>query len=74
MGKKPHHAIVLASAVSANLAGGAILGVFLGSWIDKLLPTKPIFIIIGLLIGLAVGIYGMMTTVRKFTETGDNKE
>jgi ATP synthase protein I len=74
MGNKPHHAIVLASAVSANLAGGAILGIFLGGWVDDLLAAKPIFTIIGLLLGLAAGIYGMVTTVRKFTETGDNKE
>lgn len=71
MGNKPHRAIVLASAVSANLAGGAILGIFFGGWVDKMLSTKPIFTIIGLLFGLAAGIYGMVTTVKKFTETGE---
>jgi ATP synthase protein I len=71
MGKRPHHAIVLASAVSANLAGGTILGIFLGSWVDKFLSAKPIFTIIGLLFGLAVGIYGMLSTVKKFTEAGE---
>jgi ATP synthase protein I len=74
LGNKPQRAIVLASAVSANLAGGTILGMFLGGWIDNLLSTRPIFTIIGLMIGLAAGIYGMLTTVKKFTETGDNKE
>ncbi|WP_010099439.1 AtpZ/AtpI family protein [Ornithinibacillus scapharcae] len=71
MGKKPHHAIVLTSAVSANLAGGTILGIFIGGMVDNLLHTKPIFTIIGLLLGLAAGIYGMVTVVKKFTEAGD---
>lgn len=71
MGKKPHHAIVLTSAVSANLAGGTILGIFLGGQVDNWLSTKPIFTIIGLFLGLAAGIYGMVATVKKFTESGD---
>ena len=66
MGEKPYRAIVLASAVSANLAGGAILGIFIGGWLDKTIATKPIFTIIGLLLGLAAGIY-----VKKFTEAGE---
>ncbi|MFS0673160.1 AtpZ/AtpI family protein [Ornithinibacillus sp. 179-J 7C1 HS] len=71
MGKKPHLAIVLVSTVSASLAGGTILGIFLGMYVDKLLSTKPIFMIIGLLLGLLAGIYGMVQSVNKFTEAGE---
>ncbi|GIO26857.1 AtpZ/AtpI family protein [Ornithinibacillus bavariensis] len=71
MGIKPQKAIVLASAVSANLAGGTILGIFSGIYLDKLVSSKPIFTIIGLLLGLAAGIYGMVATVKKFTEAGE---
>jgi ATP synthase protein I len=71
MGNKPHKAIVLVSAVSANLAGGTILGIFLGRYLDKLVSSKPIFTIIGLLLGLTAGIFGMVATVKKFTEAGE---
>ncbi|MBC5635634.1 AtpZ/AtpI family protein [Ornithinibacillus sp. BX22] len=74
MGKNPHLAIILVSAVSANLAGGTLLGIFLGIEADKLLSTKPIFTIIGLLVGLAAGIYGMILTVNKFTEREKSRE
>lgn len=74
MGKNPHLAIILVSAVSANLAGGTLLGIFLGIEADKLLSTKPIFTIICLLVGLATGIYGMILTVNKFTEREKSRE
>lgn len=74
MGKNPHLAIILVSAVSANLAGGTLFGIFLGIEADKLLSTKPIFTIICLLVGLAAGIYGMILTVNKFTEREKSRE
>lgn len=35
------------------------LGVWGGLWLDKLLNTKPFFVIVGLVIGLALAVYGV---------------
>lgn len=74
MGERPHKAIVLSSAITANLAGGAILGMFTGKYVDKLVSSEPLFSIIGLLVGVVAGIIGMVTTVKKFTEAGEEND
>jgi len=48
-----------------------LLGILGGLWLDDKLGTRPLFIIIGLILGLAVAVYGavkMMLQVLK----GDN--
>ncbi|MEN2767293.1 AtpZ/AtpI family protein [Ornithinibacillus sp. 16A2E] len=40
-------------------------------YVNKLVSTRPTFTIIGLLLGLATGIYGMVTVVKKFTGAGE---
>ncbi|WP_102026427.1 AtpZ/AtpI family protein [Salirhabdus sp. Marseille-P4669] len=71
MGKKenenPFHAIALTSAIVSQLAGSTLIGIFLGRWVDQKLSTTPVFLIIGLMIGLASGVYGTIYLVNKFT-------
>ncbi|SHG68966.1 AtpZ/AtpI family protein [Ornithinibacillus halophilus] len=68
MGKPRVNAIILSTVVSANLAGGTLLGIFVGMWLDKITGAKPIFTIICLLIGLTIGVIGMITSVKKSEE------
>lgn len=68
--KNPFRAMALMSAILSQLAGSTLVGLFVGRWIDRSLSTEPIFLIFGLLLGLAAGVYAMIHTVRKF-DTGD---
>jgi len=68
--KNPFRAMALTSAILSQLAGSTLVGIFLGRWIDQALGTKPLFLVLCLLIGLAAGVYAMIHTVRKF-DTGD---
>jgi ATP synthase protein I len=58
-----YSAFALVGQVGIYIAGGALLGVAAGSFIDGKLHTAPVATLIGLLLGLAVGIYGVFRLV-----------
>jgi F0F1-type ATP synthase assembly protein I len=64
--RNPFKAYALMSAILASLVGSILIGIFAGRWLDKQWGTDPIFLIIGLFIGLAAGIYSMLISIRKF--------
>lgn len=68
--RHPFQAMALMSAILSQLVGSILIGIFLGRWLDKVIGTEPLFLIIGLLIGLAAGTYAMLHLVRRFF-TGD---
>jgi ATP synthase protein I len=68
--RNPFQAYALMSAILASLVGSILIGTFGGRWLDKQLGTEPIFLIIGLFLGLAAGIYSMLVSIRHFN-SGD---
>ncbi len=58
-----YNAFALLGQVGLYIAGGALLGVAAGSFIDGKLHSAPVATLIGLLLGLAVGIYGVFRLV-----------
>jgi ATP synthase protein I len=68
--RHPFQAMALMSAILSQLVGSVLIGIFLGRWLDHVIGTEPLFLIIGLLIGLAAGTYAMLHLVRRFF-TGD---
>jgi ATP synthase protein I len=64
--RHPLKGYVLMSAIVSQLVGSILAGVFLGRWIDGYTGTEPLFLIIGLLLGLSTGIYTMMHLIRQF--------
>ncbi|MGD6842260.1 AtpZ/AtpI family protein [Bacillus infantis] len=68
--RHPFQAMALMSAILSQLVGSVLIGIFLGRWLDDVIGTEPLFLILGLLIGLAAGIYAMLHLVRRFF-TGD---
>jgi ATP synthase protein I len=56
-------AFALLGQVGLLIAGGAALGAAIGLFIDHQLGSSPIATIIGLLLGLAAGIYGVYRLV-----------
>lgn len=68
--KSPLQAMALYSAILSQLVGSVLIGLFTGMWLDEQFGTAPLFLIMFLLAGLALGVWGMLQTVRKF-ESGD---
>ncbi|HHY22141.1 MAG TPA: AtpZ/AtpI family protein [Bacilli bacterium] len=58
--------MVLTSSVLSYLVGPILVGVFGGNWLDGRFGTKPFMLIIGLLLGLATGVYGLIRLLRKY--------
>jgi ATP synthase protein I len=58
------------TAILSQLVGSILIGIFLGLWLDKEMDTAPLFLIIGLFLGLGTGVYAMMRLVRHF-DSGD---
>ncbi|PWU66988.1 MULTISPECIES: AtpZ/AtpI family protein [Gracilibacillus] len=65
--KRPLQGLAITSAILSQLAGGPLIGLWLGSWLDRYFTTKPLFLIIGLLLGLGAGLYGTIHYVREIT-------
>ncbi|PMC37426.1 hypothetical protein CJ195_11765 [Bacillus sp. UMB0899] len=64
--RHPLHAMGLMSAILSQLVGSILIGVFAGKWIDSYLKTEPLFLILGLLLGLAAGVYAMLKLVHHY--------
>jgi ATP synthase protein I len=58
--------MALMSTILAQLAGTTLMGIFSGRWLDARLGTEPLFLVIGLLLGLTAGTYSMFLSLRHF--------
>ncbi len=70
--ENPWRALALVSAIGIDLAICVIAGVWVGNWLDGRLGSEPLFLIIGILLGLTVGILVIIRLIKPFTE--DNKD
>ena len=41
------------------IGGSILLGVFAGLWLDSRMNTSPVFVIVGLFLGIVVAFYGV---------------
>ncbi|SFB03787.1 MULTISPECIES: AtpZ/AtpI family protein [unclassified Bacillus (in: firmicutes)] len=64
--RHPFQAMALMSVILSQLVGSVLIGIFGGRWLDHQIGSEPIFLIVGLLSGLASGIYAMLALIRKF--------
>ena len=56
------------------IGGSILLGVFAGRWLDSRLDTEPIFVIVGLFLGIAVAFYGVYQMLLPLISNRQNKE
>ncbi|KAB2336508.1 AtpZ/AtpI family protein [Cytobacillus depressus] len=69
MRQKNHSPFVtmgLMSAILSQLVGSILIGVFSGRWLDSKMGTEPLFLIVGLMLGLTVGIIAMLKLIQHF--------
>lgn len=62
------------TGVGFFIAACILLGTFAGLWLDGKLDTKPLFILLGLFIGLAVAIFGVYQMIRPLMSDRRDKE
>ncbi len=56
------------------IAGSIIGGLLGGLWVDEKLNTKPVFLITGLIIGIAFAFYGVYNTIKPIIDSMNKGE
>jgi len=56
------------------IGGSILLGVFAGRWLDSRLDTEPVFVIVGLFLGIAVAFYGVYQMLLPLISNRQGKE
>ena len=51
-----------------------LLGILAGLWLDNKYETKPLFVIIGLILGIVVAVYGVYQMLLPLIRDKQNKE
>ncbi|TNJ64705.1 AtpZ/AtpI family protein [Paenibacillus hemerocallicola] len=64
----PWRAAGMAGAVGADLAVCIVLGYFGGKWVSVRMDNQPIYIAIGALVGLFVGIFTVVMLIRFYVK------
>ena len=63
--ENPWRAVALVSAIGIDLAICVIAGVWLGRWLDGYFDTNPLFLILGIFLGLGIGILFKIKIIKK---------
>ncbi|QRG70826.1 AtpZ/AtpI family protein [Brevibacillus choshinensis] len=62
----PWRAITLVTLIGVDMAICVIAGVFLGKYLDGLFASNPLFLMVGLLAGLGIGVYSVYRIIRGY--------
>jgi len=62
----PWRAITLVTLIGVDMAVCVIGGVLLGKYLDGFFATNPLFLMVGLLAGLGIGVYSVYRIVRGY--------
>jgi F0F1-type ATP synthase assembly protein I len=65
---KPWLAALSLSGLGFYIAGAIILGIVGGRWLDTKLNTAPLWLIIGLILGIVVAVTGTYNMLKPFLE------
>jgi len=55
------------------IAGSIVLGVVVGLWLDTRLNTRPVLVIVGLILGIIVAFYGVYQMLIPLLSSRRNK-
>ncbi|HET7627004.1 MAG TPA: AtpZ/AtpI family protein [Bacillales bacterium] len=64
--ENPWKAYMLIGAIGTNMAVSTFVGFWLGKLMDDHFDTSPFFLLVGVLLGLTAGIYGVYRLVKPF--------
>ena len=63
-----YQALAPVMAVGWVFAVSVVITAALGVWIDRTFHTSPLFFLIGAILGIALGIYNLIITIRELNE------
>ncbi|MBO8138137.1 MAG: AtpZ/AtpI family protein [Desulfotomaculum sp.] len=72
-GGSAFQALAITTTIGMELAITSVLGFYGGRYLDQKLGTTPVFLIGGLLAGLAVGVFGIINTLNAFFKNKEDK-
>jgi F0F1-type ATP synthase assembly protein I len=61
------------TGVGFFVAGTIILGILGGRWLDSKINSEPVFIIVGLILGIVTAFLGMYNMLRPFIDNNNNR-
>ncbi len=61
------------ASVGFFVAGSIILGVLGGRWLDSKLNSEPVFLLVGLILGIVTAFYGVYSMLRPLLHDKNNK-
>ncbi len=56
----------LVTSIGLNWAAAILIGLFGGRWVDGRLHTGPLFLLLGLLLGMGAGFWGSLRLLKVF--------
>lgn len=62
----PWRAMALVGTIGVELAVLVYIGYWLGNKLDNILGTSPLFLIVGIFIGLGLGVFSIIKLVNTF--------
>ena len=62
------------TGVGFFIGGSIVLGVFAGLWLDNRLNTEPLFILLGLVLGIIVAGFGVYQMLLPLLRNKQNRE
>lgn len=65
---KPWLAAASLSGLGFYIAGAIVLGIWGGRWLDTKFNTSPLWLIIGLILGIAVAVTGTYNMLKPFLQ------
>ena len=64
--RHPLQSMAITSGILSTLVGPILIGIFGGRWLDRITETEPLFLVLGLLLGLAGGVIAMLRMVNQY--------
>lgn len=64
----------LAFSIGVSMILIMLLGIFSGDWLDRRMGTSPLFLLIGIFLGIAAGFYNLWSELSKLAEIEKKKK
>ena len=64
----------LAFSFGVTLVAAILLGLYVGGWVDRRLGTFPVFMLLGIFLGVGLGFYNLWSELTGMTEREARKE
>jgi len=74
MGMNRWAAALRLTGIGFYIVACILLGVFAGLWLDGKLDTSPLFIILGLVLGLGLAVFGVYRLIRPLMTDKQDRE